>query len=314
MRGRWPIGVVLAVVVLAAAAKLGAGGRSSPNLFEPPVLGGQPAGAVVLSQKDHDLAVGLALKPQAGKTLVVATVLAPDGRGAGGLRLRFGSGGSSAKAEAGPSGTYAAVLPLRRPGRTVHVSLERPGRRTDEVAFRVPSLWPPRSGRRELAEATRTYRRLHTLVIHERLATAPGVALTSVYRAVAPHSLSITSSNGDRSIVIGARRWDRHPGAGWTESEQQPPLDPLAPFWHGLTEDPTVLGHAVVNGHRVVRLSFAAPQIPAFFELTVDEASHVPLELEMIAAAHFMHHAYSDFDAPARIEPPGRQSGRRVPA
>ena len=105
-------------------------------------------------------------------------------------------------------------------------------------------------------------------------------------------------------IVIGGRRWDRHPGAGWQASEQEPPLDPLTPFWHGLVEDPTILGREVVHGRRLLRLSFAAPQIPAFFEVTIDGSDHRPRELEMIAAAHFMHHVYSDFDRPARIVPP----------
>jgi hypothetical protein len=301
---------------LALAAALGAGvvlltrGGSPARLFEPPVLGGQPAGAVVLSRQDRDLAVALAVKPLAGKTLLVATVLAPDGQGASGLRVRVRSGGSEAAAEPGASGTYAAVLPVRRPGRVVWVSIGR----ADRLAFRPPALWPPRSGRHELAEATRAYEQLRTLVIHERLASAPGIALTSIYRARAPYSLSITSSNGDRSIVVGARRWDRHPGAGWDESRQQPPLDPVSPFWHGLVEDPTILGREIVHGRRVVRLSFAAPQIPAFFELTVDARNHRPLELEMIAAAHFMHHTYSAFDAPERIGPPARETARRPAA
>lgn len=306
---------VLAGVAAAVAAKLTLGGGPGAALFVPPVLGGQPAGAVVLSQQDRDLAVALAAKPLAGRTLVVATVLSPDGRGASGLLLRFRAHGSVAAARPGPSGTYAAVLPLHRPGRSVRVALARPGGHTDELVFRLPARWPPRPGGRELVEATRAYRRLRSVVIHERLASAPGVALSSVYRAAAPHSLSITSSNGDRSIVVGGRRWDRHPGVTWQRSDQQPPLDPLAPFWRGLVEDPTVLGQGVLGGRRVVRLSFATPQVPAFFELTVDATSHLPLQLEMIAAAHFMHHAYSDFGAPARIEPPAaRQSGRRPSA
>jgi hypothetical protein len=302
--------VVGIVAVSAGAVAVGVaaltGGGAPPALFEPPVLGGQPAGAVVLAQQDRDLAVALAAKPFRGQTLVVATVLAPDGGGASGLRLRFGTAGRSATARAGTSGTYAAVLPVRRPGRVVRVALTRTDGRTDQVEFRLPALWPPRSGRRELAEVSRAYRSLHSLVIQERLASSPRDVLTSVYRAVAPHSLSITSSNGDRSIVIGARRWDRHPGAGWQESAQQPPLDPVAPFWHGIVEDPTILDSVVVRGHRIVRLSFAAPQIPAVFQLRVDETDQLPRQLEMIAAAHFMHHDYSGFDRPAHIAPPAR--------
>jgi len=290
----------LVVVTLAVAVTIVTRGGSSATLFQPPVLGGQPSGAVVLSRQDRDLAVALAVKPLAGRTLFVATVLAPDGEGASGLRVRFRAAGSEAAAERGVSGTYAAVLPVRRPGRVVWVLLGK----TDRLAFRLPALWPPRSARPELLMAARAYRNLRTLVIHERLDSAPGVGLSSVYRAAAPDRLSITSSNGNRSIVIGGRRWDRHPGSGWQQSEQEPPLDPLVPFWHGIVEDPTILGHEVVHGRRLVRLSFAAPQIPAFFELTVDETDHRPRVLEMIAAAHFMHHVYSSFDRPVQIAPP----------
>jgi hypothetical protein len=288
------------VAVLAVGAVELTRGSSSAKLFAPPVLGGQPAGAIVLARQDRGLAVALAVKPDAARTLVVATVLAPSGTGASGLDVRFRTGGSETVAEPGASGTYTATLPMRRPGRVVWVLLGR----GDRVAFRLPAGWPPRSARRELAETTRAYRSLRTLVIRERLATAPGRSLSSLYRGAAPDRLSITSSNGDRSIVIGGRRWDRHPGSGWQRSEQEPPLDPMTPFWRGIIEDPTILGREVVNGRRLVRLSFAAPQIPAFFEVTVDEADHLPRELEMIAAAHFMHHTYSGFDRPLTIAPP----------
>jgi hypothetical protein len=282
--------VVLGALAVAVAAVALTRGGSHARLFEPPVVGGQPAGALVLAQQDRGLAVALAVKPLAGRTLLVATVLAPSGEGASGLHVRFRTARTEAAAEPGTSGTYAATLPVR-PGRLVRVSLGE----ADRVVFRLPSDWQPGSGRRALAEATRAYRSLHALVIHERLATAPGSVLTSVYRAAAPDRLSITSSNGDRAIIVGGRRWDRHPGAGWQESVQDPPLDPFVPFWHGIVEDPTILGREVVRGRRLVRLSFAAPQIPAFFELTIDATDHRPRELEMVAAAHFMHHVYSGF-------------------
>ena len=283
--------LVLALLGIVAVAVVAVGltrGATHPKLFEPSVLGGQPPGALVLARQDGALAVALAVKPLAGTTLLVATVFAPDGEGAAGLHVRFRTGRTEAATEPGTSGTYAAVLPVR-PGRVVGVSLGP----ADRVVFHLPAHWQPGSARRELAEATRAYRSLHTLVIHERLATAPGSVLTSIYRAVAPHRLSITSSNGDRAIIVGGRRWDRHPGAGWQESVQEPPLDPFTPFWRGIVEDPTILGREVVHGRRLVRLSFAAPQIPAFFELTVDATDHRPRALEMIAAAHFMHHVYS---------------------
>jgi hypothetical protein len=294
------LGVAVAAVVVASALALTRQG-SNAALFEPPVLGGQPPGALVLAHQDGDLAVALAVKPLGSRTLLVATVLAPSGTGASGLHVRLRSGSSETVAGEGASGSYTAVLPAP-PARIIRVSLT-PG---DRVVFHLPAHWQAQSGQSELAEVARAYRSLHALVIHERLESAPGNLLRSTYRAVAPDRLSITSSNGDRSIIVGGRRWDRHRGAGWQESGQEPPLDPLTPFWHGIVEDPTILGRQVVHGRRLVRLSFAAPQIPAFFELTLDEADHRPRELEMIAAAHFMHHVYSGFDQPQRIAPPSR--------
>src|SRR5579871_3487511 len=149
---RWLIGLSL-VAVLGVVVVEVSGGRSSAALFEPPVLGGQPAGALVLSRQDRGLAVALAVKPLAGRTLVVATVLAPDGEGAAGLRVRFRAGGTEAAGEPGASGTYAAALSPTRPIRVVRVSLGR----ADPLVFRLPSHWRPQSGRRELAETTRAY-------------------------------------------------------------------------------------------------------------------------------------------------------------
>jgi hypothetical protein len=186
----------------------------------------------------------------------------------------------------------------------VAVRLVRAGGRVVLVSFRLAGDWPPRPAALVLARVERTYRRLHSLVIHERLATSPTLVLRSVYRAAAPSSLEITSSNGNRAILIGGRRWDRHPGAGWEESEQVPALTSVTPFWRGALQDVTLLGTPTVAGRPALRVSFAAPQMAAFFDLVVDRATYRPLRLEMTAAAHFMQHRYSGFDTALRIEPP----------
>ncbi len=299
---------LLAVVCLAVVAwRVGADGSSPARpLFTPAVLGGQPPGAVVLAREDRDLAVALAAAPRGGRTLVVATVLGPDGEGATGLRLHI----SGRTATPGPAGTYAALLPVARPARVVRVLVTRGGGRTDTVPFRLPAAWPPRPAGRLMARIDRVYRGLRTLVIHERLASSPTQAITSVYREASPSSLAISSSNGDREIVIGERRWDLHPGSRWETSQQLPALRAITPFWRGTLQDITVLGTATVSGRPALGISFAAPGIPAFFELEVDRATYRPLRLSMIGAAHFMQHRYSGFDVAQHIAAPSQTSGR----
>ena len=51
-------------------------------------------------------------------------------------------------------------------------------------------------------------------------------------------------------------------------------------------------------------MSFFDPQLPAWFEVAVDPSTHRPLELNMTAAAHFMHHRYTNFNQPMRIVAP----------
>jgi len=51
-------------------------------------------------------------------------------------------------------------------------------------------------------------------------------------------------------------------------------------------------------------VSFFDPQLPGWFEGTLDPATNRPLELKMTAAAHFMHHRYTDFNRPLQIVKP----------
>jgi hypothetical protein len=59
-----------------------------------------------------------------------------------------------------------------------------------------------------------------------------------------------------------------------------------------------------VRGRPVWRISFVDPSVPAWYTLSIDKQTYRTLALEMSAAAHFMRHAYSDFDTPLSIEPP----------
>src|SRR4029079_2472617 len=73
--------------------------------------------------------------------------------------------------------------------------------------------------------------------------------------------------------------------------------------WDRVT-DAHVLGTAQLGRHRVWRVSFFDPSTPAWFEASIERATGRTLELDMIAASHFMHDVYGPFDAPLRVTPP----------
>ena len=68
--------------------------------------------------------------------------------------------------------------------------------------------------------------------------------------------------------------------------------------------DARALGWTRVGGRRARLVSFFDPRLPGWYELAMDPRTHRPLELKMTAAAHFMHHRYTDFNRPIQIEPP----------
>ena len=53
-------------------------------------------------------------------------------------------------------------------------------------------------------------------------------------------------------------------------------------------------------------LTFYDPRIPAWFRLRVEPRTARPVELHMVAPAHFMVDRYSSFDRPVEISPPSR--------
>jgi len=105
-----------------------------------------------------------------------------------------------------------------------------------------------------------------------------------------------------KSRIVGARRWDRQPGGAWKESAQSPLRQPT-PTWQS-SRNAHIIGSAKISGRPASLVSFYDPRIPAFFTIAVDKTTRRTLDLRMTAAAHFMHHRYSGFNAPLRIEPP----------
>jgi hypothetical protein len=84
----------------------------------------------------------------------------------------------------------------------------------------------------------------------------------------------------------------------------QTPLQLPGAEWGPRWLNARALGWAHVGGRRARLISFFDPQLPAWFEVALDPTTHRPLELSMTAAAHFMHHRYTNFNEPMRIVPP----------
>ena len=50
--------------------------------------------------------------------------------------------------------------------------------------------------------------------------------------------------------------------------------------------------------------TFFDPSTPSWFHAAIDQKTYRTLELDMTAAAHFMHDIYGPFNAPMRLHPP----------
>jgi copper transport protein len=267
-----------------------------------------PAGPFVLAREDDDLAVGLAAGPAAGGRLAVTTtVIGPDGQGASGLVLRVrlrSQAASEARATACGAGCYKASVRVAGRPRYADVTIRRLGHAPSTIRFPFPSHWPPPDATRLAARATRVFAALRTLTIDEHLGSSATDVLHTIWRLNAPDRLAYTTEGGSEAIVVGSRRWDRTAGGSWVESAQQPLSQP-APTWGAAPVRADLLGRGRVGGRPVWRISFVDRSVPAWYTVSLDTRTGRALELDMTAAAHFMHHVYSGFDEPLSITPPG---------
>jgi hypothetical protein len=167
--------------------------------------------------------------------------------------------------------------------------------------FTIPRRTEP--GSALVRKARQAYASLHSLVIHERLASSTRDRITTLWQIVAPDSLTYRTSAGSRAVVIGAERWDAN-GKGPLVRSAQSPLQLPGAQWGPRWLNARALGWTRVGRRRARLVSFFDPQLPGWFEMALEPRTNRPLELEMTAAAHFMHHLYTDFNRPVRIVPP----------
>jgi copper transport protein len=284
-------GLVVAVAFLTDLAPGRQLARAVASPEAPQPIADPPPGATVLAGESGGRAVGLAILP--GGTLQ-ATVLGPDDNGVDGLSVGFRAGGRTfGSTRCGP-GCYRADR--RIDARRVTVVLD-----SGAVAFALPKQTQPAS--RLVGEARRAFGGLRSLVIHERLASSPREKIATTFRIVAPDRLTYVTSAGSRAVVIGGQRWDAQGNGAFVRSAQTPLQLPGAE-WGPRWLNARALGSKTIAGRRADVVSFFDPQLPAWFELAVDPRRHTPLRLKMTAAAHFMHHRYTDFNQPMKIVAP----------
>ena len=258
-----------------------------------------PAGSVVLGAEEGTNALGLAVLPQSGGILLQASVVGTQGNGLRGLSVRFHVRGSSNATVAGTPcgpGCYRANAPVARPA-AVTVSVG-----AHDVAFAMPEQWPAPSGAKLVADASRVYRGLHTLVIHDTLGDGHN-RLDTIYTIVAPDRLSYEVVGNSRAIIIGNKMWYRLPHEKVWHEQPQLPVQQPSPFWVTAV-DAHVLGSVSLDGRPAWKVSFFDPRTPGWYTLLLDKETLRTRDMLMTAHAHFMHDTYSGFDAPLSITPP----------
>ena len=268
------------------------------------------AGPFVTAREDDDLAVGLAAEPDGHRIAFTFTVIGPDGKGVNGLGIEarvVASARTSEPVSASPcgAGCYRARTDLAGTPRAALVTLRRLGSPPAVLRFPLPTIWPPVSATAIARRATQVFRQLRSVVYDERLASSARNVVNSVWTLEAPGNFSYVFRGGSDAIIIGKHRWDRDPGKPWQET----PFDPLGirqptPFWQTAPKQASLLGSSRVDGHAVWIVTFLQPGLPAWFTLSVDKTTYRPIELRMVAQAHFMHHLYRDFNQAPPIQPP----------
>ncbi len=254
-----------------------------------------PPGAVVFAREGGVYGLGLAIVPASTSTLVRVSVLSQEGGGQAGLTVSLQAGGSTTALPSCATGCYQANVATSRLKGTVTVKIG-----SAAYPFVLPASLELPSGTADVNRAARVWGRLKTLVWHERLAASPTEVLHTVYRAVAPHSLSYSIDTGAEAIIIGEKRWDRAGKNGpWIRSTQDPPVTQPEPYWVSVAD-----AHVIGTRAGVLDVTFFDPGTPAWFEARIDEKSGRTLTLRMIATAHFMQHVYGPFNAPIHLRPP----------
>jgi hypothetical protein len=305
--------VALAALIAGLAVLLTRGGSApgtglTPTVLAPPAAATfptPPRGAFVMARGDGSDVLALAVVPNASGAVLQVSDVTSEGVGATGLHVSFavssGDRTATGTARACGAGCYRASVAL--PGRPDVVSVHI-GRGARDTTWKVPlpASWPAKDASAIVARATRTWKRLKSLRYHERLSSDPRHSVTSSWQIVAPDRLAYQIRGEGQAVIVGEKRWDRQPGAGWVETSALRLHQPT-PFWVAAT-DAYVVDSATIRRRPVWRVSFFDPRTPGWFLAAIDKKTYRTLDVHMTAVAHFMHDAYSGFNTSIKIEPP----------
>jgi hypothetical protein len=285
----------------AAAVALGEDGRRA-SAARQTAFPSPPSGATVYSRQLGNDALALAVVPRAGTAfLAQVSVLGGQRNGVRGLHVVFTVAGRSKTAQPCGAGCYRASFAPPNAPRALNVAVAGHTKAPWHVA--LPAAWPPRDAGALVTRAARTWRALDSLTFEEQLASGVKAGVVSTWRVQRPDRVAYEVRGGWAGIVIGARRWDRAPGATqWQESAQTRLHQPVPP-WVTVT-DAHVLGAVSYRGRKAVRVSFFDPSSPAWFTLVLDPKTQRTLDLNMVTSAHFMHDVFRAFDSTPPIVPP----------
>lgn len=268
--------VAAGTLLLAGCGGSGSGSLPLPTIA--PASVSPPAGAVVDARQwgARDLALA-----RNGDTATV-TVIDDEGHGVDGLSLRI----DGRAAPSCGSGCYRG----HAQGPTAVVSSS-----TATWRFSLPKTAP--SARPLIAKAQRSYSKLRSVRLRQRLASGPGNAIETHFLFVAPDRLRYSISGGTESIVIGDRRWDRSsPKAPWAGSPQTPVRVMHLP-WDRITD-----AHVIAPN----TITFFDLNAHAWFRVSLDPRTALPSTERMTGIAHFMLNRYSGYNAPAAIDAPAK--------
>jgi hypothetical protein len=128
-----------------------------------------------------------------------------------------------------------------------------------------------------------------------------------------PPGFIYRAAGGMEAIVLGTTRWVKLPNdLGWDKQEGSSPLPPSE--WGEEYRPATqfsILGEETVDGERCQIVAFLTPELTdpqrrsaAWYLWWVGTESGRIRQETMVSRFHYMHHVYSDFDAPLTIGPP----------
>ncbi|MGH3134596.1 MAG: hypothetical protein ACRDNY_12810, partial [Gaiellaceae bacterium] len=167
------------------------------------------------------------------------------------------------------------------------------------LRLRLPARLPP-DGSALLRNADRRMRALRSVQYAESLTAGLGSSVRTRYAMQAPDRLSFRTSQGQRTILIGDRRWDLE-GTRWVESPI-PAVRVPSYVWEG-SRNARLLGRTRVAGIPVSVLAAFDRSIPAWFRIFVARDGRV-VEAEMLSQGHFMRHRFFGLNEPIEIEAP----------